>query len=80
MHFNFMNLSLCNLTKLNLIKGLYPMFIQEFMEGQKVLNEQVAKFQEQTTRAIGDILEQLIEFTLTLSMSEWLHSHPAIKT
>jgi len=40
------------------------------MEGQKVLNEQVVKFQEQTTRAIGDILEQLTEFTPTLSMSE----------
>jgi len=32
--------------------------------------EQVVKLQEQTTRAIGDILEQLIEFTQTLSVSE----------
>ena len=30
---------------------------QEFMKGQKVLNKQMVEFQEQTTRAIGDILE-----------------------
>ncbi|XP_052181282.1 uncharacterized protein LOC127794321 [Diospyros lotus] len=44
--------------------------LQEFMQGQMSFNTQVVELQEQTTRAIGDILEQLTEFTQTLSVSE----------
>ena len=40
------------------------------MQGQMSFNEQVAEFQDQTSKAIGDILDQLTLLTQTLSVSE----------